>query len=147
MKKNRQFLSDESPKKNSILPNIVEKYINSAAEVSMYNEIPAALSFFVLLGQLCKDMVAIPFGRRVDDPRIQQIWMPTSGSGKSEMYNFFGPVAKMTFEMVNATYAHAPINVNDVDVKYDIFDALQSDNSRLRSVLPGKESDVETLDD
>ena len=93
-----QSLSDEVPtKKDSVLPNIVEKYINSAAEVSMYNEIPAALSFFVLLGQISKDMVAIPFGRRVDDTRIQLIWMQTSGTGKSEMYNFFGPISNYVF--------------------------------------------------
>ena len=32
-------------------------------------------------------------------------------------------------------------------VNYDLFDALQSDNARLRGILTGKESDVETLDD
>tara|TARA_B100000989_G_C19510220_1_gene458608 strand:+ start:38 stop:907 length:870 start_codon:yes stop_codon:yes gene_type:complete len=35
----------------------------------------------------------------------------------------------------------------ELGVKYDLFDALQSDNSRLRHVLTGKESDVSTLDD
>ena len=34
-----------------------------------------------------------------------------------------------------------------INVNYDIFDALQSDNARLRGILTGKESDVETLDD
>ena len=35
----------------------------------------------------------------------------------------------------------------ELGVNYDIFDALQSDNARLRGVLTGKESDVDTLDD
>jgi UDPglucose 6-dehydrogenase len=35
----------------------------------------------------------------------------------------------------------------ELGVKYDIFDALQSDNARLRGTLTGKASDVETLDD
>ena len=35
----------------------------------------------------------------------------------------------------------------DLGVKYDLFDALQSDNSRLRRVSTGKESDVSSLDD
>ena len=35
----------------------------------------------------------------------------------------------------------------ELSVNYDIFDALQSDNARLRGILTGKESDVETLDD
>ena len=63
------------------LPKVVEQYVKSAADVSKYNEIPAAIGFFVILGQLCKDMVAIPSGRRVDDTRIQFIWMQTSGRG------------------------------------------------------------------
>ena len=112
-----ESLSEEVPtKKDSVLPNIVEKYINSAAEVSMYNEIPAALSFFVLLGQLSKDMVAIPFGRRVDDTRIQLIWMQTSGTGKSELYNFFGPVSTYVFEKLNEKYGSDfdVFNVKDI---------------------------------
>ena len=115
-----ESLSDEVPmKKDSILPNIVEKYVNSAAEVSMYNEIPAALTFFVLLGQLSKDMVAIPFGRRVDDTRIQLIWMQTSGTGKSEMYNFFGPISNYVFNTLNEKYG---CNFDVFNVK-DITDA------------------------
>ena len=35
----------------------------------------------------------------------------------------------------------------ELGVKYDIFDALQSDNARLRGTLTGKASDVETMDD
>ena len=34
-----------------------------------------------------------------------------------------------------------------LDVKYDLMDAIQTDNSRLRSIITGKESDVVTLDD
>jgi len=35
----------------------------------------------------------------------------------------------------------------ELGCKYDIFDALQSDNARLRDTLTGKPSDVETQDD
>jgi len=35
----------------------------------------------------------------------------------------------------------------ELGLKYDIFDALQSDNARLRGTLTGKPSDVDTLDD
>ena len=34
-----------------------------------------------------------------------------------------------------------------LDVKYDLMDAIQTDNSRLRNIITGKESDVVTLDD
>jgi len=32
-------------------------------------------------------------------------------------------------------------------VKYDLLDAIREDNQRLRGVLTGKPSDVETADD
>ena len=35
----------------------------------------------------------------------------------------------------------------ELAVSYDLFDALQSDNARLRDIFTGKESDVETQDD
>ena len=50
-------------KKNS-LPKVVEQYVKDAADMSKYNEIPATIGFFVILGQLCKDMVSIPSGTR-----------------------------------------------------------------------------------
>lgn len=36
---------------------------------------------------------------------------------------------------------------NKLGVKYQIMDAIQNDNKRLRTILTGKESDVETRDD
>nr|MDB4346203.1 hypothetical protein [bacterium] len=91
-------------KTDNSLPKIVEEYVKSAVEVSKYNEIPATIGFYVLLGQLCKNMVAIPSGRRRDDTRIHFIWLQTSGTGKSEMYNFFGPVTNETFKIINSKY-------------------------------------------
>ena len=35
----------------------------------------------------------------------------------------------------------------ELGCKYNLFDAIQSDNEKLRNVLTGKPSDVETLDD
>jgi len=113
------------------LPSVVEDYVASATQVSKYNDVPAALTFFTLLGELTYPMVKIVRGRSRDDTRIHFLWMQTSGTGKSEMYNFFGPVAKMTFEMVNATYAHAPITANDVEVKYNIFDVKDITDAAL----------------
>jgi len=112
------------------LPSVVEDYVNSAVQVSKYNNVPAALTFFTLLGQLTYPMVKIARGRSRDDTRINFLWMQTSGTGKSEMYNFFGPVAKMTFEMINATYEDQII-VNDVPVHYDIFDVKDITDAAL----------------
>ena len=117
-------LGDETPipqPKAIGLPKVVEQYVKSAADVSKYNEIPAAIGFFVILGQLAKDMVAIPSGRRVDDTRIQFIWMQTSGTGKTEMYNFFGPVANETFRILNNKY----------NVDYDVFSVDDTTDAAL----------------
>tara|TARA_R110000823_G_scaffold314937_1_gene445043 strand:+ start:333 stop:1808 length:1476 start_codon:yes stop_codon:yes gene_type:complete len=113
-------LAEEVPKrKNSKLPKVVEEYVKSAVEVSHYNEVPSAISFYVLLGQICKDMVSIPNGRRIDDTRVQFIWMQTSGTGKSTLYDFFGPVSRLTFDMLSDKYG---VDFNTFAVK-DITDA------------------------
>ena len=109
------------------LPAVWREYIKSATEVSRYNEVPAALTFAVLLGQLAKDMVLIPGRKRREDTRVHFLWIQTSGTGKSEMWNFFGPVSTLVFDMVNATYGDnlsadnkKPFNIMDVD---DVTDA------------------------
>ena len=39
------------------LPSVVEDFVTSATQVSKYNIVPAALTFFTHLGQLCYPMV------------------------------------------------------------------------------------------
>ena len=95
------------------LPAVWKEYTNSAIEVSKYNTVPAALTFAVLLGQLCKDMVLIPSGKRRDDTRIHFLWIQTSGTGKSEMWNFFGPISDLVFQMIEATYGNSDGNIDD----------------------------------
>ncbi len=36
---------------------------------------------------------------------------------------------------------------DDLEIGYELLDAIQSDNSRLRKIVTGKPSDVETEDD
>ena len=105
----------------SVLPKVVEAYMRSASEVSLHNPVPSAMSFYVLLGQLCKDMVAIPHGRRIDDTRIQFLWMQTSGTGKSTLYDFFGPVSKLTFDLVNQKHG----------TQFDIFSVKDTTDAAL----------------
>ena len=120
--------------KNS-LPKVVERYVKSATDVSKYNEVPATISFFVLLGQLCKDMVAIPSGRRIDDTRIQFLWMQTSGTGKTTLYDFFGPVANLSFKMINEKHG----------TEFDIFDVKDTTDAALIGSF--KEEDVMVEDE
>jgi len=113
------------------LPSVVEDYVTSATQVSKYNNVPAALTFFTHLGQLCYPMVKIARGRSRDDTRIHFLWMQTSGTGKSELYNFYGPIVKMTYDMINATYADSPIEVNGENVVFDVFDVKDITDSAL----------------
>tara|TARA_R110000824_G_scaffold34623_8_gene109631 strand:+ start:407 stop:1822 length:1416 start_codon:yes stop_codon:yes gene_type:complete len=83
------------------LPAIVKAWTDECSQVSLHNRFPSTVTFFTLLGQLCKDIVAIPMGRSVVDTRVHFCWIQTSGTGKSTMYNFFGPIAKKVFALVN----------------------------------------------
>jgi len=88
------------------LPQVVRLYQKSACEVAHLNEVPAAVSFFSLLGQISKDFVAIPNGRNIEDTRIHFCQIQTSGSGKSTLYNFTGPIAKKVFSKINDLKKH-----------------------------------------
>tara|TARA_R100000353_G_scaffold58578_1_gene46291 strand:+ start:4771 stop:6225 length:1455 start_codon:yes stop_codon:yes gene_type:complete len=105
------------------LPAIVKEFQKSATEVSHYNEVPAAISFFTILGQVSKDFVQIPKGRNVSDSRIHFCWIQTSGTGKSTLYNFVGPIAKSVFKKINETQAHPRAVRNDIAIP-KIFDTF-----------------------
>jgi hypothetical protein len=90
--------------KSSKIPLVVEKFVTNAVNQSINNEVPAMLAFYMLLGQICKDMVCIPAKTRRIGIRLQVIWMQTSGSGKTEMFNFIGPVSKRLFDTINERY-------------------------------------------
>lgn len=117
------------------LPKIVAEFQADAAKVSHYNEIPAAMSFFTILGQVCKDFVTIPTGRNREDSRIHFCWIQTSGTGKSTLWNFVGPVASRTFERINATNNHphlvSPIDGLIMPRRFDIFGVTDYTDSVL----------------
>lgn len=93
------------------LPKVVRDFQKSAVEVSHYNDIPAGISFFTILGQIVKDFIIIPNGRNHEDSRIHFCWVQTSGTGKSTLWNFVGPVANKTFTKINEMNQH-PAFVN-----------------------------------
>ena len=90
--------------KSSKIPLSVERFVTNAVNQSINNEVPAMLAYYMLLGQICKDMVCIPARTRRIDTRLLVIWMQTSGSGKTEMFNFIGPVADRLFSTLNERY-------------------------------------------
>ena len=129
-------LKDRATPNRSNLPKVVEAYVKSATEVSKYNEVPSAVSFYVLLGQICKDMVAIPSGRRIDDTRVHFIWMQTSGTGKSTLYDFFGPVSDLSFELINRKHK----------TNFDVFSIKDTTDAALVGSM-GEEFVEETDDE
>lgn len=117
------------------LPKIVAEFQADAAKVSHYNEIPAAMSFFTILGQISKEFVTIPTGRNREDSRIHFCWIQTSGTGKSTLWNFVGPVAKRTFERINnvGTHPHliSPVDGHAMPRRFDIFGVTDYTDSVL----------------
>jgi len=130
------FIEDEQESNKLSLPIFIEEYVKSATEVSKYNHVPAAISAFVLLGQICKDKVSLVSGRRTEDTRIPFLWMQTSGTGKSEMYNFYGPVSRKTFQILNLKHK----------TNFTIFDIKEITDAALIGSLKQEEHIVEDDD-
>ena len=79
------------------LPAIVQQFQMSASNISHYNETPAVMSFFTILGQICKDFIAIPFEEEYEDTRIHMLQIQTSGTGKTVLSNFVQPMVRLCY--------------------------------------------------
>ena len=115
------------------LPVIVREFQKSAVEVSHYNDIPAGISFFTILGQICKDFIIIPNGRNHEDTRVHFCWVQTSGTGKSTLYNFVGPVAQGVFKRINEYNRHPPFVKENIPMNriFDVFGVTDYTDSVL----------------
>ena len=82
------------------LPKAVVEWTNTFAEVSRYNEYPAILAYFCLLGQITKDNVVIPYGFTKEDTRFHVGWIQTARSGKSVLNDFLTQISLKTFEYI-----------------------------------------------
>tara|TARA_Y100000356_G_C11255966_1_gene290183 strand:+ start:813 stop:2270 length:1458 start_codon:yes stop_codon:yes gene_type:complete len=137
---------------NSQLPSLVRRYVEDAVEVSKYNDIPATLTFFNLLGQIMKDKVTIVRGKGREDTRVPVLWLQTSGTGKTEMFNFYGKVSDLVFELLNSKYENEP-TINEVTA-FDIFDitdftdaALIGSNKEVKIREEDEDGNVNTVYD
>ena len=83
------------------LPKRVQEWKDIVLTYSLYNDFPATLSYFCVLGQVLKDFIRIPIGPFSLDPRVQICWIQTSRTGKSAMFKFLEPVWSKTFELIN----------------------------------------------
>ena len=91
----------ESRPEKTDLPKIVKEWVDVVTEFSLYNDYPAAMAFYVSLGQILKDKVRVPIGRLSLDPRIHFCWIQTARSGKTTMFDFLSPVWNRTFTLIN----------------------------------------------
>ena len=83
------------------LPKVVLDWANNVKEYSMYNEYPAHMSFFVILGQILKNDIRIRAAGAPLDPRIHFCWIQTARSGKTAMWDFLSPTWNIIFDLVN----------------------------------------------
>jgi len=97
------------------LPAAVRAFQETAVKYSHYNEIPAGIAFYNILGQIVKDFIHIPSKYTTEDTRIHFCWIQTSGTGKSTLWNFVGPVSMNVFRKINDTGKHPPLVIDNTD--------------------------------
>ena len=91
---------------NIDLPKVVLAFQEAATKYSYHNEIPATISFYNILGSISKDFVSIGDGFGRLDTRVHFLWIQTSGTGKSTLWNFVGPVSRRVYDMINKKGSH-----------------------------------------
>mgnify|MGYP001217008702 CR=1 FL=1 len=132
------FIDDnkEATSNKLTLPEIAARFTEDAVMASNYNNVPSSLAFFTLLGQLCKDMVAIPSGVNKDDIRLHFLWLQTSGTGKSTLTNWFKPIVERTFNILNTDHGQ----------DFNIFDVTDYTDAALIGSMENAEEQVQQED-
>tara|TARA_R100000005_G_scaffold95472_2_gene77025 strand:- start:78 stop:1538 length:1461 start_codon:yes stop_codon:yes gene_type:complete len=118
------------------MPEIAKQFTEDAVKASNYNNVPASLAFFTMLGQLCKTMIAIPSGVNKDDIRLHFLWLQTSGTGKSTLTNWFKPIVERAFKLINTKY----------NEDYNIFDVTDYTDAALIGSMETVEEQVQQDD-
>tara|TARA_R100001163_G_C5059916_1_gene196659 strand:+ start:755 stop:2206 length:1452 start_codon:yes stop_codon:yes gene_type:complete len=108
------------------LPIGVIKWTNTFAEVSRYNEYPAILAYFCLLGQIIKDNCIIPYGFTKEDTRFHVGWIQTARSGKSVLNDFLTQVSLKTFDYINSQMGRP-----ESDPYFTMFDVVDYTDAAL----------------
>ena len=108
------------------LPRAVIEWTNTMGEVSRYNEYPAILEYFCLLGQILKDMITIPYGYTKEDTRFHVGWVQTARSGKSVLNDFLTQITLKTFKYINAQMGR-----HEDDPYFTMFDVVDYTDAAL----------------
>jgi len=120
--------------KGDKLPELLEGWVKEATNVSHYNDIPAAMTGLVILGQAIKEFVRIPIKASIVDSRIHFVWIQTSGTGKSELMNFVIPVSEKLWDKINALEGYRPneqIESHEKLERFDNFDVVEYTDAAL----------------
>jgi len=115
------------------LPKLIREYSMTAGEFSYLNEVPATIGAYSILGQIAKDFIHIPSKFAREDSRIHFCWVQTSGTGKSEIWNFMQPILKRVYAHINSNSNH-PVFVHEgeaVPLPYNIFALTDYTDSAL----------------
>jgi len=126
------------------LPALVREWVDTFGKVSRYNEFPATLAYFNLLGEIIKDYVHIPYGYTVEDTRFHVAHIQTARSGKSVLNDFYSQIVDKTFEYIN--------NVHETDFNmFDIVDytdaALIGSTRKVPNPNYGEEGEPREIDE
>jgi len=116
------------------LPELLDGWVKEATNVSHYNDIPAAMTGLVLIGQMVKQFVKIPIKASLVDSRIHFVWIQTSGTGKSELMNFVIPVSEKLWDRINRHEGYAPheqIDPHEKLQQFDNFDVVEYTDAAL----------------
>ena len=127
------------------LPKLIREYSMTAGEFSYLNEVPATIGAYSILGQIAKDFIHIPSKFAREDSRIHFCWVQTSGTGKSEIWNFMRPILEKVYTHMNSNSQHPKFIHKEelMPIPYNIF-AL---TDYTDSALIGKYKREDVVDD
>ena len=100
------------------LPAVVQAWTEFGGSWSWYNDFPVTCAWFHLVGQIAKDYIFIARGRSSLDTRFHVSWIQDQRTGKSEVTNFFKPVAERVYEVINARNG---VDANALDAKERLY--------------------------
>jgi hypothetical protein len=127
------------------LPSLITNFSRTAGQFSYLNEIPATIGAFSILGQIAKDFIHIPSRFAREDSRIHFCWIQTSGTGKSEIWNFISPIYEAVSSHINSNANHPKFIYKDefIPLPYGKFSLTDYTDA----VLIGKYRKEEVVDE
>ncbi len=108
MNEEEEMIEEYETKEGTKLPALIKEWMQESLKYSKYNDVPAALTCLVLLGQAVKDFVHIPRGKSSDDSRLHFVWIQNSGTGKTAIMDFVMPVSNALWGKINAEEKYLP---------------------------------------